>query len=113
MLSPQQAVQQQLEAYNAHDIDRFVAVYHTDVKIFRPPSTEPSMCGLEAVAEFHRTQRFTLPELHAELVNRIVLGNKVFDHERVTGLKDTPFEVVAVYEVIDGKIRTVWFYAPQ
>jgi hypothetical protein len=31
-------VQRQLDAYNARDLERFVAEYAEDVRVFRPPS---------------------------------------------------------------------------
>src|SRR5207247_6624687 len=67
--------------------------------IFRIPSTEPSISGEGQLAEFYSTQRFNLPKLRAEIVNRIVLGDKVIDHERVWGVRDTPIEVAAIYQV--------------
>jgi len=107
--TPVEAAQAQLEAYNAHDLGRFLAVYAEDVKLYRPPATEPVMSGKAQMAEFYGKQRFNLPALHAEVVNRMAFGNKVIDHERVTGMRPEPFEVAAVYEVVDGLIRTVWF----
>jgi len=109
-MTPEQAVQHQLDAYNAHDLDRFLAVYDENVRIYRPPASEPSMVGRAALGQFHGTQRFTLPALHAALVRRIVAGNKVVDHERVTGLTEQPFEVAVVYEVLQGKITAVWYF---
>ena len=50
------------------------------------------------------------PDLHCELVNRIVLGNTVIDHERVTFRKGEPeMEAVAIYKIADGKIEAVYF----
>jgi hypothetical protein len=112
-MTAQEAVQHQLDAYNARDLDRFLAVYAADVKVYRPPAAEPSMDGKAALADFHARQRFHLPKLRAELLNRIVMGNKVFDHERVAGIRDAPFEVVAAYHVVDGMIRTVWFFSGE
>jgi len=109
-LTAEQAVQQQLDAYNAHDLDRFIAVYDENVRIYRPPVAEPSMVGRAALGQFHGTQRFNLPKLHAELVRRIVAGNTVVDHERVTGLTEQPFEVAVVYKVADGRITGVWYF---
>ena len=103
-------VQRQLDAYNAHDLDRFVAEYADDVRVFRPPAVEPVLSGKAAFAEHYRRNRFTLPGLHAEVVNRIVAGNKVVDHERIAGLGDAIVEAIAVYEIEDDRIRTVWFY---
>ena len=41
----------------------------------------------------------------------IVLGNKVVDHERIVGVRETgAFEAVAIYEVVDGRIDSVWFF---
>lgn len=112
-LSPEAAVQHQLDAYNARDLQRFLAVYDEGVRLFRPPVAEPAIVGKAALAEMYATQRFNLPALHAELLNRMVLGNKVIDHERITGVRNRPFEVAALYEVIDGLIRTAWFYSAE
>lgn len=54
-----------------------------------------------------------MPSLHAELISRTVLGNKVFDRERVWGVKEQPIEMVAVFEVHEGLIRNVWGFSPD
>ena len=108
-----EVVQRQVEAYNRRDIDAFVAAYHDEVQIFRLPSTSPAMVGKAAMREFYATKRFNLPDLHAEIRQRIVLGNKVIDQEYVTGIGNQPLEVVAAYEVRDGLITTVWFLSPS
>jgi len=109
-MNPEAPVQRQLEAYNTHDLERFVAEYAEDVQVFRPPQAEPVLSGKKAFAEHYAKNRFSLPSLHAEVVNRMVVGNKVVDHERITGLHEGLVEAIAVYEVADGRIRTVWFY---
>lgn len=103
-------VQRQLDAYNAHDLDRFVAEYHEDVQVFRPPATEPVLRGKAAFAAHYAKNRFNVPTLHAALLNRMVAGSVVVDHEHITGLGDAPLAALAVYAVEDGRIRTVWFY---
>jgi hypothetical protein len=109
-MSPEDPVQRQLEAYNARDLERFIAEYADDIQVFVPPTIEPRLSGKEAFAEHYRKNRFNLPDLHAELVQRIVSGNTVVDHEKVTGLEGGDMEAVAVYRISDGLIRTVWFY---
>ncbi len=104
-------VQQQLEAYNARDLERFVAAYGDDIRVFRLPSTQPALVGKAAFTDFYRG-RFSVPALHAEILARIVLGNKVIDHERIRGIQEHPIEAVAVYEVAQDLIRTVWFFYP-
>jgi hypothetical protein len=105
-------VQRQLEAYNARDLERFVATYAEDIKIYRLPATEPAISGKAQLAQVYR-ERFSSPLLHAEILTRIVLGNKVIDHERVRGIRETPLEALAIYEVISGLIQTVWFVYPE
>lgn len=107
-----EVVEEQLAAYNARDLDRFAATYSEAIRIFRPPAAEPAVAGHAQLRETYR-RRFASPGLHAEIVNRIVLGNKVIDHERVQGIRETAVEAVAVYEVRGGFIETVWFFYPE
>lgn len=110
---PAAFAQRQLDAYNARDLDRFVREYTEDVQVWRLPGTEPVLVGRAALAAHYRQHRFHLPGLHAALVNRMVFGNKVIDHERVTGVQDTPMEVAAIYEVRPDGIARVWFVSGQ
>jgi hypothetical protein len=110
-MTPETAVQAQLDAYNARDLARFVACFASDVRVYRPPQAEPVLAGREALAAHYAANRFNIPALHAELVNRMVLGRKVIDHERIHGVRETPFEAAAVYELgADGLIAAVWFF---
>lgn len=110
---PESVVQQQLDAYNARDLGRFLVAFAEDVQVFRPPAVEPVIAGKKALGEFYATQRFCHERLHAELLNRIVLGNRIIDHERITGATDAAFEVAVVYEVSNGLIRRLWTYARE
>lgn len=109
-MTPESLVQAQLDAYNAHNLQAFTACYSDDIKVYRPPAAEPVLSGKAAFADFYATQRFNRPALHALVLNRMVLGNKVVDHERITGLGDAPLEASAVYEISGGLITTVWFF---
>lgn len=103
-------VQRQLEAYNARDLQAFAACYSEDVEVFRPPALTAAMSGRAALAAYYAEHRFQLPALHAELLGRMVLGNKVVDHERISGVREQPFEAAVVYEVAGEHIRRVWFF---
>jgi len=51
-----------------------------------------------------------LPDLHAHVPRRTVMGNYVIDEEIVTGLRDgRTLKATAIYEVGDGLISRVWF----
>lgn len=109
--SPEALVQAQLEAYNQRDITTFVAQFSDDVCIYRPPATAPVIQGKATFSDFYQNERFNLPNLHAEIVSRMVVGNKVVDHERISGIRDEPFEVVVVFEVNNGLIQAMWSFA--
>lgn len=104
------AVQRQLDAYNARDLERFLAEFSPQVRVFRPPAVAPAIEGIDALRAFYASERFNRPALHAELLGRMVIGNKVVDHERISGVRDVPFEMVVVYQVVEGRIATLWTF---
>jgi hypothetical protein len=106
---PAAFAQRQLDAYNARDLERFVAEYTDDVVVFRLPGAEPVTRGKQGLAEHYANSRFNLPELHAKLVNRMIFGNKAIDQEYVPGVPGAPLEVAAIYEVAAAGISKVWF----
>ena len=106
----EQIVQKQLEAYNARDIEAFLATYAEDAQLFDLPDKLLARGSAELRERY--TKRFADPLLHAEIVKRIAMANTVVDHERVRlTLPEGPgkLEAIAIYEVRDGKITTVWF----
>ncbi len=103
-------VGRQLDAYNAKDIDAFAACWHNDARIFAHPDMLLAE-GIEAIRARHLL-RFQEPDLFGKLLSRISIGNLVVDHELVTrnfpeGLGEV--EVIAIYEIVEGRIRTAWF----
>jgi hypothetical protein len=107
--NPEAIVQAQVEAYNAHDIDTFVATYTEDAQLFEHPAK--LLAAGSAQLRERYAARFKEPNLHAVIVKRIVMGNVVVDHERVT--RTFPegsgvIDAVAIYEVQNGKIAKAW-----
>jgi Imidazolonepropionase and related amidohydrolases len=108
-LSPELLVQQQLNAYNAHNIDAFLAPYSDSCALY-DISGKLLMKGKEAMRQSYSRFFEQAPELHCELVNRMVHGNTVIDHERITGGPgNKQFEAFAVYKIENGKIVNVYF----
>ncbi len=106
---PEFAVQQQLEAYNARDIDGFMAWWADDCQYYEFPSRRLAN-GAADIRERH-IARFSEPNLCGTLIKRIVVGNVVVDQEIVTRtFPDGPGEidVIAIYEVEQGKITKAW-----
>jgi len=103
--------ERQLAAYNARDLEAFAACFADDVAVYRPPAPEPAISGIAALREFYAKERFSKPGLHAELLGRIVMGARVFDHERIHGVRESPFEMTVAYDVEGGIIRRVYGFA--
>jgi len=111
MPSPAEAaVQRQLEVPGVVGLERFLAEFSPQVRVHRPPATAPALEGIDALRAFYANERFNRPALHAELLGRMVLGNKVVDHERISGVREAPFEMVVVYQVVEGRIATLWTF---
>jgi len=106
---PEAVVQRQLEAYNAHDVDAFLATYSPDVELFTLGGERQSQ-GLDAMRTRYGKMFKDVPQLHCDISRRIVQGNVVIDHEHLTGLPNGgTVDAIAIYEVRRGKIRRVWF----
>jgi hypothetical protein len=102
-------VQRQLDAYNARDVDALLKTYADDAQLFEHPATPLARGAAELRTRF--TARFQEPNLHAHLVQRIVSGSTVIDHERVTRtFPDGPgeIEVIMIYEVQGDRISRSW-----
>ncbi|MEH6632829.1 MAG: nuclear transport factor 2 family protein [Halopseudomonas aestusnigri] len=105
MLTPIQVAENQLIAYNSHDINAFCACFSIDVKVELLVEGEVLFEGMDALRAAY-TERFSNPNLHAKLTNRIALGRVVIDEEEVTGLPDIDtLYVIAIYEVDKGLIH--------
>ncbi|WP_397384022.1 nuclear transport factor 2 family protein [Prosthecobacter sp.] len=112
LTSPADLIQRQLDAYNAHDLDALLATYAEDANLFEHPATLLASGHSQLRARF--ALRFQEPNLHAHLLNRVLIDRFVVDHERVT--RTFPdgtgtIDLVATYEVVDGKIINAWFLA--
>ncbi len=108
--SPEQIVQRQLNAYNARDIDAFMATYSENIQIFNLDANI-LYDGKEAMRARYSKLFEDTPNLYCELKNRMVMGNTVIDQERVQ-YNDQIIRAIAIYEVTDGLISKVNFIRP-
>ena len=103
-------VQRQLDAYNNRDIDAFMSWWSEDCEYYEFPNRLLAR-GAAEIRERH-IARFKEPNLHGRLLKRITVAKMVIDHETVTrSFPDGPGEVdvIAIYEVENGKIAKAWF----
>ena len=104
---PEKVVQEQLEAYNRHDVDAFLKTYSAEIKLYEFPDKEISS-GLDAMRKTYGRLFEREPDRKAKIAKRIVQGDYVIDHEEVSG-GGREFKAVAIYRVKNEKITAVWF----
>lgn len=105
--TPEDLAQRQLNAYNFRNIDAFLEPYANDVEVYNFPD-QLQFKGKEAMRKGYAQMFANTPNLHCELVNRIVQGNTVIDKERVQ-VGNRVIEATAIYHIEDGKIQKVYF----
>lgn len=101
-------VQKQLEAYNAKDLETFLDCYSDEIEVFDHPNTL-IMSGKERMRNHYRNLFDSYPSMRCNLVNRMISGNIVIDHEQIKGRTEGILEAIAIYEVVDERIQKVWF----
>jgi len=109
-MSPAHIVQQQLDAYNAKDLERLLLCYAPDAQQY-------TLHG-ELLAQGRDTMRarfalrFEEPDLQARLLSRNIVGNVVVDQEIVT--RNFPegkgsIEMLCIYEIANNLIQKASF----
>ncbi len=103
-------VAKQLAAYNARDIEAFMATWREDAQYFEHPSKLLANGAAEIRAR--HAVRFKETGLFGRLVARFSVGNMVVDREVVT--RSFPegrgqVDVIAIYEVEGDRISRAWF----
>jgi hypothetical protein len=94
------AVERQVDAYNARDLDAFISCY-ADGVVIEDADGQPLSHGLDAMRERYGRLFADSPDLHAEIVTRIRVGSYVIDEERISGRTDGEVHAVAIYR-LDG-----------
>ena len=108
-MSLEAIAQAQLDAYNAQDLDAHCAHFADDV-VVAGLNGDVARTGIEAYRALYAAAFAQFPNNKAQLLNRIVVGPNVIDHERVDrGNGDPTFEVAAIYTFRGDKIARVDF----
>jgi hypothetical protein len=109
VLSPAATVQKQLEAFNAHDLEGFLALFADDVEVAEVPVGAAAPTGKARLRELY-AQRFKAnPDLHASAEAQLLSGAFVIQKEKIKGRvgKET-LEAVTIYQVKAGQIIKMW-----
>jgi hypothetical protein len=102
-------VDRHLTAYNARDLDAFMACWAPDAELLEFP--DKSLAKGTAALRARYAARMASPNLHADVVQRIAVGGRIIDHEHVTlTFPEGPgtLEAVLVYEFRGGLIARAW-----
>jgi hypothetical protein len=106
---PAALAQRQLDAYNAHDLEAFLACYADDVEVFELPSMSCILRGTDALRGRYGPY-FAQHQPRARLASeRLVLGTMAIDPEDVVRADGSRLQAIALYHVDGGLIRRVWF----
>ncbi len=104
----------QLDAYNSRNITDFANTYHDSVEVYMFPN-KLMYKGKDILIKEYSRMFDSLKKLHAKSLKRIVLKNKVVDHEEASFYQkkikkpDDVMYVVVVYEIEDNLIKRVLF----
>ncbi|MFN0043692.1 MAG: nuclear transport factor 2 family protein [Alphaproteobacteria bacterium] len=103
-------VKRQFDAYNAHDLDAYMACFAPGIEMFAFGESKPFLSGHDAVRAFYGAKRFNIPALRAELHNEIVLGDTVVYLESLIDLEPGRRQTaIAIHKVEKGLIARMWF----
>jgi hypothetical protein len=109
-MSAETIIQTQVKGYNTRDIELFASAHADDVQLYNFGKAEPFCIGNAKLREIYGAIFQESPNLHTEILNRMVMGNTVIDHEIVTGRNGVEkLELAAIYEVENEKIARAYF----
>lgn len=113
--TPETIVQQSLDAYNKGDLDLFMSYFSEKIAMQELNAQQVSASGKDEVLAIFKPFFKASPDLHSKILKRMVLGNKVIDHEYITGANRNPeaFQVIVIYEVVNDKIAKMTMVRPQ
>lgn len=98
-------VERQLAAYNAHDVEAFLACYAPDAVVTDGYGTT-LMNGAESIRSGYTAMFAAGPDVRAEVLDRQQAGHWTTDHERVTRGTEV-LDVLVAYHVEGNVIRRV------
>jgi len=108
-ITPEALIQKQVDAYNAHDLDAFVACYGEAIEFRTMDGKVGPEKGLAALRKGYADLFKRFPKLKVKILKRISQGAFVIDQEQAEGMDSEPVTVTAIYETGQGKIVHVWF----
>ena len=108
VLSPAGTVGRQIELFNAHDLEGFLALFAEEVEVAEIPGTA-APTGKARLRELYAARFQANPDLHASAEAQMVSGEFVIQKEKIKGRAGKePLVAVTIYQVKAGKIVRMW-----
>ena len=98
----------QLAAYNARDLDAYLALFHRDAVLINLPDQSVIAEGLAAIRAMYEA-RFATEGFYCEVHHRSEIGQIAIDRETVHTKAGPPVDILAMYEVTGGQIARIFF----
>ncbi|MBK9797793.1 MAG: nuclear transport factor 2 family protein [Holophagaceae bacterium] len=107
-LSPAGTVERQIELFNAHDLEGFLALFAEELEVFELPGAA-APTGKARLRELYAARFKANPDLHASAQAQMVSGEFVIQKEKIKGRAGKePLVAVTIYQVKGGKILRMW-----
>jgi hypothetical protein len=105
--SPEDVVQRNLDSYNKRDLDSFMRSFSDSSDVYRFGELIPLAAGKDEIRKLYEKLFNSSPNLHSKIAHRTTLGNKIIDHELITGRNgdSQALELVVIYEVENDLIK--------
>ena len=112
-LSPEAVVRAYTDAANRQDLEAFLALYASDIRKFRFPGEMTSQ-GIEHNRQVYIKSFAQNAKIKIEIVELIVLNDKIMVRDRVTGRPDGKIaDELTIYQVQNGKITNILYVDQQ
>lgn len=109
VLSPAATVERQLERFNAHDLDGFLALFAEELEVAQLPGGTAAPYGKARLRELYAARFAANPDLHGSAEAQMVSGDFVIQREKIKGRAGKPaLEALVIYQVQAGKILRMW-----
>jgi hypothetical protein len=100
-----EAIDKLVDAYNSGNARAFADLFEENAIAYEHPN-QIAQNGREEIYRRYVDVFAEFPQNNSEILHRIVIKNRIIDHECVSrSPQHEPFEVVAIYEMNNGLIK--------
>jgi uncharacterized protein (TIGR02246 family) len=110
MSAAEALIQRQVETYNAHDVDGFVACFAEDAVLTELASGRVFAAGRDQIRAAYTATFARLPRAGVTITQRTAVGAVVVEVERIHA---DGTHAVAIYRVHGGLITHLWLVPPM